>query len=283
MDVTSARTFLAIVDTGNFNRTSEIVNVTQSTVSARIKSLEESLGQKLFVRSKTGVTLTGAGKHFVPHAQNIVRSWEQARHDVALPENYRSVIVLGGQFSLWDSLLSKWVSWLQQALPDIALRTEVGSAMELMRMLQDGQIDVALMYSPQHRTGVEIELLSTDSLVLFSSSSNTKGPGEKGYIYVDWGPEFQSSYIETFPEIEPPVLAVSHGPMGLQHITEHGGAGFFPENAAHDLVESGKLFRVSNFATFSRSVYVAYRQEKALDEVFNTSLQGVKYVASLSS
>jgi DNA-binding transcriptional LysR family regulator len=49
MDVTSARTFLAIVDTGNFNRTAEIVNVTQSTVSARIKALEGSLDQKLFV------------------------------------------------------------------------------------------------------------------------------------------------------------------------------------------------------------------------------------------
>ncbi len=281
MDVNSARTFLAIVDTGNFNRAADLVHVTQSTVSARIKTLEESLGQQLFNRSKSGVTLTNAGNHFVSHAQNIVHSWEQARHDVALPENYQSVIVLGGQFTLWDSLLLKWVPWVQRSLPDIALRTELGSSPELMKMLLDGQIDIAVMYSPQHRTGFEIEELYTDTLELYSTSFKTKNPGEQGYVYIDWGPEFKSAYVESFPTLGPPALAMSHGPMGLNHIVEFGGSGFFPLSSVSEYVENETLFKVSDTPSFTRSVYVVYPSENVADQGFKTGLQGLRYIASL--
>ncbi len=56
MDITLARTFLAICQTGNFVRASEQLYVTQSRVSARIKQLEDLLGQHLFIRTKAGAS-----------------------------------------------------------------------------------------------------------------------------------------------------------------------------------------------------------------------------------
>ena len=53
MDVDRARTFLEIVSSGSFLRAAERLNVTQTTVSARIRTLEEELGRPLFIRSKT--------------------------------------------------------------------------------------------------------------------------------------------------------------------------------------------------------------------------------------
>ena len=58
MDIGLARTFLAIADAGNFVKAAERLNITQSTVSARVKLLESLLGQALFVRSKSGAQLT---------------------------------------------------------------------------------------------------------------------------------------------------------------------------------------------------------------------------------
>ena len=73
MDVTLARTFLEVVATGNFIGAADRLHVTQSTVSMRIKSLGEQLGQILFHRSKAGANLTPAEQHFQKHATDIVR------------------------------------------------------------------------------------------------------------------------------------------------------------------------------------------------------------------
>ena len=63
MKIDHIRTFLEISNCGNFNRAAENLNVTQSTVSARIKSMEEHFGRILFKRSHSGVELTSAGQH----------------------------------------------------------------------------------------------------------------------------------------------------------------------------------------------------------------------------
>ncbi len=64
MDVNLARTFLMVAETGSFIDAARKMNVTQSTVSARIKGLEDLLGRPLFRRSKTGATPTPAGEQF---------------------------------------------------------------------------------------------------------------------------------------------------------------------------------------------------------------------------
>jgi len=73
MDVNLARTFLMVADTGSFIDAARKMNVTQSTVSARIKGLEDMLGRPLFERSKSGAELTAAGEQFQKHALALVR------------------------------------------------------------------------------------------------------------------------------------------------------------------------------------------------------------------
>ena len=96
MDMDQVRTFREVVELGSFVRAANSLNVTQSTVSARIKELELRLGQTLFVRRKSGVTLTPAGKRFQPHAATLLRVVQQARQDVALPAEMRAVLNIGG-------------------------------------------------------------------------------------------------------------------------------------------------------------------------------------------
>ncbi len=72
MDAATAETFITALEVGSFNRTAEIMNVTQSTVSSRIKVLEDQLGRRLLHRSKSGVEPTRAGKQFLPFAESVV-------------------------------------------------------------------------------------------------------------------------------------------------------------------------------------------------------------------
>lgn len=92
MDINLATTFLEIVSCRSFAAAAERLHVTQTAVSARIRHLEELLGQPVFVRNKSGASITAAGKRFMPYAVSLVQVWERARLQVAVPPGRRGVI-----------------------------------------------------------------------------------------------------------------------------------------------------------------------------------------------
>lgn len=100
MDTELARTFLTVAATGNFVAAASRLHVTQSTVSARIHTLETTLGARLFQRGRNGAELTPAGKRFLRHAKHLVRTVEQALHDVGLPQGFHDVLTLSGRIAL---------------------------------------------------------------------------------------------------------------------------------------------------------------------------------------
>lgn len=92
MNIELARTFIAIVSTGSFIRASERLNVAQTTVSARIRNLEQLLGRDLFVRNKGGANLTPAGQQFLRHAPMFIQLWQRTLHQVAVPPGRRGAV-----------------------------------------------------------------------------------------------------------------------------------------------------------------------------------------------
>src|SRR5690606_19547731 len=105
MDIQLAKTFLEIVATRSFVRAAERLNVAQTTVSARVRTLEDLLGRQLFVRNKGGVSLTPAGEQLLRYAPTFVQLWERVRHQVAVPEGHQSLLAVGSEISLWQPLL----------------------------------------------------------------------------------------------------------------------------------------------------------------------------------
>jgi len=281
MNIDLARTFLEIAETGNFNKAAERLNVTQSTVSMRIKALEDELGRALFLRGKSGTELTSAGIQFRRYATTLVRVWEQARHELALPPGFRSVITVGGQFSLWDRLLLRWLPWMREATPDIALRVEVGLSDGLMRQLTEGLLDIGVMYSPQARPGLVIEKLLEERLVLISTRSDGMGVRDAHYVFVDWGPEFRIAHTQAFPDLSTPAIAVGLGALGLQHILANGGAGYFPMRLVRPLLEQGQICRVMDAPEFRRPAFMAYAASDNQSDALRTAIRGLRYVAAL--
>src|SRR4029079_7409832 len=128
VDIELARTFVEIVKTRSFVRAAEQLNVSQTAVSARIRALEEQLGQSLFFRNKNGATLTPAGEQFLRYAPMFVQLWERDRHQVAVQSGSRAILAIGGELSLWQPWLPNWLLWMRRTAPDIALRVQVGLA-----------------------------------------------------------------------------------------------------------------------------------------------------------
>src|SRR3546814_8797244 len=106
---------------------SDLLEITQTAVSARVRTLEDQLGRRLFVRNKAGARLTAAGERFARHASTLVQVWERACQQVALPPGREDGISIGAELSLWHPLLADWMVWMPAHCPQVALRADVES------------------------------------------------------------------------------------------------------------------------------------------------------------
>ena len=278
MDIELARTFLTIVETGSFVRASERLNVTQTTVSARVRSLEDQLRRPVFVRNKSGSTLTPAGEQFLRFARTLVQVWERARHQVSVPAGRRAMLAVGGELSLWSPLLLAWMIWMRRSGSDIALQTQIGLPDGLMRQVAEGTLDLAVVYAPRHWPGLKVEMLMEEKLILVTTDPAVSGVSDPDYVYVDWGHDFAAHHGMSFPHFSNPGLFVSLGPLALDYIVQVGGSGYFRQRAVRPHLASGRLHAVPHAPEFTHPVYAVY-SEGGESEVRETALRGLREVA----
>lgn len=277
MDLHLARTFLEVAASGSFIGAAEQLHLTQTAVSARIRALEEQLGRRLFVRNKAGARLTPAGERLIRHATTLIQVWERARQQVALPPGREDGVSLGGELSLWHPLLADWLVWMHDECPEIALRAEVDSPMRLLERVQDGSLDLAVLYNPPQRPDLVSELLTEEKLIMITSAADGSMNREQ-YVYVDWGPAFAINHQAAFPELSSPPISVSLGPLALTYLLTVGGCGYFRVGTAQPFLADGRLHRVNDAPEFSHSAYVVYASRSDCD-VIDRARKGLRTVA----
>ena len=278
MDIELARTFLAIVEAGSFVAAAERLNVTQTAVSARVRSLEDHLGRTVFTRNKSGATLTPAGEEFLRFAPKLVQVWERARQQVAVPHGRRAVLAAGGELSLWNPLLLNWMVWMRRNASDIGLRTQVGLPDALVQQVSERVLDLAVVHSPRQWPGLHVEMIMEETLVLVSTDERVSEVSDPDYVYVDWGSDFASRHGMSFPQFSNAALFVGLGPLGLDYIAQAGGAGYFRRSAVEPFLATGRLRLVPDAPTFAHPVYAVY-SEAAETDVLGTALDGLRELA----
>jgi len=277
MDTELARTFLMVAATGNFVAAASRLHVTQSTVSARIHTLETTLGARLFQRGRNGAELTPAGKRFMRHAKHLVRTVEQARHDVGLPQGFRDVLTLSGRIALWEGFLPHWVAWMREAAPDVSLRLEIGFEADIMQGLIEGSVDIGVMYTPTSRTGLVVEPLFDETLLLVTSDLKRGWPDED-YIHIDWGPEFHAQFSDHYPDAPTPTLVANIGWLGVQQLLTYGGSGYFPQRLVRRYIEAGQLWRVPHTPQFKLPAYMVFPRDSD-SATLKQALDGLRELA----
>jgi len=279
MDTELARTFLAVVATGSFVGAALRLHVTQSTVSARIQRLEQSLGAELFVRNRGGAALTAAGRQFQRHATLLTRTVAQARQDIGTVSGFRATLTVAGRFGLWEDLLLRWLPVFSNLAPDVAVRALVGFEADLMEGLIGGHTDIGVMYTPQARPGLTVEPLLEERLVMVSTRANPPLEPEGDYVYVDWGPEFFAQHGLAFPNFSGCALTVNIGWLGLERIRALGGTGYFPLRMVREDEFAGRLHRVAGAPEFRLPAYLCF-PSKADSQPLALALDTIRRVAA---
>ncbi|TME40035.1 MAG: LysR family transcriptional regulator [Chloroflexi bacterium] len=151
----------------HFTRAAEELNVAQPSVSQQIRKLETELGAPLFHRMKRHVTLTEAGETFLPHARAVLQRVDEARLEVQeLSGLRRGTLAVGAPPSVGTHLLPRALAAFSSRHPGIALAFREAGSRTLLGLLEQGELDMAVVIQPIRHPALETRPLLEEELLL---------------------------------------------------------------------------------------------------------------------
>ncbi len=174
MDLHQLKVFREAARSGGFTRASDILHLSQSTISLHIKRLEEELGAALFRRTKRRVLLSNAGERLLPYVDRIFQELQNADAAVReLSRVERGTIRLGSGATTVTYLLPKILSAFQRRYPEVELIVVTGSTEELLQKVDQQMLDMAVVMQPMKpRPAVEIVPVLREELVYVVSNNH---------------------------------------------------------------------------------------------------------------
>lgn len=163
MELRHIRYFIAVAEELHFRKAAELLHISQPPLSQQIRQLEEYLKVPLFNRDRRGVSLTVAGKRFLPYARRIVAA-VQSGVTVAREGTPNSLKI--GFVSSASMLLVPIMRKFREIHPDVDLRISEASTSRQSEMLTTGELDVGLLRAPWARPGFMSDVVARDKLCL---------------------------------------------------------------------------------------------------------------------
>ena len=169
MDVADLRIFEAVARLGVMSRAAAELNTVQSNVTTRIRSLEESLGCRLFERHASGVSLTDEGRRLLPYAQRIPQLLRDAARVVRDDGVPRGALVIGSLETTAALRLAPLLADYASACPEVDLTLRTGTTCELIEAVRKGSVDGAFVCGPVVDPELDSRPMFREELVLVAA------------------------------------------------------------------------------------------------------------------
>lgn len=166
LDLKTLTTFVRAAHSGTLSATAIQVGRTQSTVTMQIQRLEETLGQTLFHRSGSGVTLTGSGERFLGYAERILKLHDEAVFAFS-DKGLRGSMVFGCPEDYLIAFFPALLKSFGTIYPDVEIKVVSAPTPELHKMLRARQTDLALVSVAD--PNAETDLVRTEQLAWVGS------------------------------------------------------------------------------------------------------------------
>ncbi|HEY9669634.1 MAG TPA: LysR family transcriptional regulator, partial [Coleofasciculaceae cyanobacterium] len=152
MRIEQLEAFLAVAETGSFGQAARKCEVTQSTVSRQIQSLEADLGLQLFHRTAQA-KLTLGGERLLPRARKICQEWQAATQELAdLMAGKQPELCVAAIHSVCAHYLPPVLQKFCGDYPDVQLRVTALGSDRALKVLRDGLVDVAIVMNNRFLT-----------------------------------------------------------------------------------------------------------------------------------
>jgi len=258
MDTEQLIAFERIAREGSFSRAAWVLGLAQPTISMRMRALEEAIGGRLFVRGSRGVILTDLGSSFLPYAR---RALEVLDAGVAAAREaqagQRGRVTIGVLESLSGTFLGPVLAQFHAAAPQVEVLVRAGRHEQLMELLLDGVIGMALIAWPcpdTLTTELEVLLALREPVVLVCGPRHPLA--RQPELTLERAIELADPFLvlrwwlalpDAVERLARQARSVLDVPMdtGRQMVMSGVGVGFFPWMQVADPLDAGQLVLVS--------------------------------------
>ncbi|WDZ75401.1 LysR family transcriptional regulator [Ensifer adhaerens] len=258
MQVELIETFLDLMESRSFNRTAERLNITQSTVSHRVKALEAQFNRKLFTRNKGGTVPTAAGLRFLDYAKALQNQWHEATRAVTSAGALERSMRLGIQHDLAEAFAGEWMAAIRQDLPATEVYMEADYSNQMNRDLGAGDLDLAILYTPHYLPDLYYERIGDLHYVLVSTEARALADiRSETYIRSSYSPTFDRAHRLALPHLSAALLSAGQNMAITRLLSALGGSAYVTAATAERLSADGSAFRVQDAPVIAQTVYAA--------------------------
>lgn len=262
MDLDQLKAFLTIAETRNFTKAAEILHIAQSSITTRIRVLEQNIGKPLFNRTNKHVSLTRAGELFLPYAERIHSLAETSRETILLEDQFSDKLVIGGPSSIWSYRFHKAILDFKLGHPEIALDLMAHTNENTVQKVIDGTIDIGVVYSKPRHPMVNHELIQQDSFILVGRNPSKvidiealKG-GE--FLFVDWGTPFMSWFEDLVGTRFVPGFKINQTALVVKYLMSGDFFGFVPKSFVDSSLQKGDIHELEHSFSCDLPAYTTY-------------------------
>ncbi|MDR6756735.1 DNA-binding transcriptional LysR family regulator [Mycoplana sp. BE70] len=282
MQIVLIETFLDLMETRNFNRTAERLNITQSTVTHRINALEAIFARKLFARNKGGTQPTAAGLRFLDHAKALQHQWHEASRAVETAGAYERSMRIGLQHDLAAHYAGDWLTAVRKELPATSIYLEVDYSNQMNRDLGAGALDLAILFTPHYLPDLHYERIGEVHYEMVSNKvTRLEDVRPEDYIQAVYSPAFDRLHRQAYPHLSTAPIASGETTAIIALMTKLGGSAFVIEPDARRLLRTGAVNRVAGADPIWQTVYAAVNvrtrhahQHRRITSLMQTLLNG---------
>jgi DNA-binding transcriptional LysR family regulator len=243
---------IAIAESGSFRAAAERLNVTQPTVSMRIRELEQTLGTRLFDRSSYRPQLTADGREALKYAQRMMVLMRDMRAATLGGEGLSGTIRLGAADTFALTCLPALLARLEHRFPRLRVALDIDHSIRLNQRLRRGELDIAFLTAPPPGPDLAIEELVPIELVWVASPRlglprGGVAPADLADVPVITNPEPSNLYASAMgwfggAGIEPQRLSTCSSLTYMVHLAAAGvAASLLPVAILRPEIESGVL------------------------------------------
>jgi LysR family nitrogen assimilation transcriptional regulator len=165
MDLKHLTALVTVSDTGSVTKAARLLHVVQPAVSRYIRSLEDEVGVPLFERTRHGMTLTPAGEILAERARRALLELERARAEIRPDrEHVQGIVTIGLLESTVELLAAPLLESVGRQHPGIDLRLLSAFSGHLQQWLDDGAVDMTLLYNLASTPSISVTPLLHESL-----------------------------------------------------------------------------------------------------------------------
>lgn len=275
MEIDQLKAFIALAQTKSFSKTAEQLHLVQSTVSTRIRLLEESVGKPLFLRDNRTVQLTQAGQALLAYAERILKLSDEGVRKIRGAHIFDESMTVGSTDSLWTHLFMPVLVDFTKRFPKIALVVRTAHSWEVVQDLMDGSIHFALVFIKPNAPGFTTLTLLEDEVILVAHASHPLAKARRvgraeifdsgSFITCVWDGPLQQWLESVMPrDYIPPVLPDQLRIL-VKLVLAGRGVTYLPRLVVKNELAKGTLVQVSlgpEIRPPKRKVYAVFRPDK---------------------